>query len=174
MKKTLIVVCVFCVSMATVLMAGEPKLPWTEKAVQGAISTGDKIVYAMSGTGEYWAEHKCDFHIEVTKIEGKAITFNTYKLCPGEEEPSSTGDHEINFPKNGLSPFFRFRNPQIKIIGSEKVTVPAGTFQCTVVELKSSFWGVEKVWLIDKMPGMYAKVIKKKAVYSLKTMPKTK
>ncbi len=172
MKRSVVAVVLLFVSIVTAAMAGELKLPWTETAVQGAIAPGNKIVYAMSGSGEYWAEHKCDFFIEVQKIQGKTITFITYKLCPGEEEPSSTGDHEINFPKNGLSPFFRLRRAEINIKGSEKITVPAGTFQCTVVELKSSFWGVEKVWMIDNMPGFYAKVIKKKAVYSLKTLPK--
>jgi len=172
MKKTVIAVGLLLLSIVTVAMAGELKLPWTATAVQGAIKTGNKIVYAMSGSGEYWAEHKCNFYIEVQKIKGETITFITYKLCPGEEEPSSTGDHEINFLKNGLSPFFRFRKAEINIKGPEKITVPAGTFQCTVVELKSSFWGVEKVWMIDNMPGIYAKVIKKKAVYSLKTLPK--
>jgi len=54
------------------------------------------------------------------------------------------------FPQKELWPY--------RIIGTESVTVPAGTFSCTVVEGFDSDAKV-KYWLINEMPGIYAKII---------------
>lgn len=45
-----------------------------------------------------------------------------------------------------------------RITGTEKITVPAGSFTCTVVE---GFLDEEKYkyWMINEKPGIYAKVI---------------
>jgi len=58
--------------------------------------------------------------------------------------------HNAFFPKEEPWPY--------RITGTEKVTVPAGTFDCTVIE------GVDgekkiKYWMINDMPGVYAKII---------------
>lgn len=174
MKKSAIVLCIFFLSIAIPSVAKELKLPWTEKAVTEAAAVGDKVIYAMSGTGEYWAEHKCDFYFEVKKIEGKNINYVTYHMCADDEKPGSTGDHESFFPKDGTSAYFSYMRPKIKIINKEEITVPAGTFKCTVVELKNMFGEAQKVWMIDKLPGIYAKVTREKLVYSLKEVQKKK
>ena len=54
------------------------------------------------------------------------------------------------FPKEEPSPY--------RIIGVEKVTVPAGTFECTVVEGMDSDDKI-KYWMINDKPGIYAKYI---------------
>jgi len=55
------------------------------------------------------------------------------------------------FPREEPSPY--------RIAGVESVTVPAGTFMCTVVE---GFDGEKKVklWMINDKPGVYAKIIR--------------
>ncbi len=48
-----------------------------------------------------------------------------------------------------------------RVSGVEKITVPAGTFTCTVIE---GIDGEKKVkyWMINDLPGVYAKIIREK------------
>ncbi len=174
MKRSTTLATLFLLTVAAMGSAAQPSLPWTQEAVKKAITQGETIVYAISGSGSYWAEHGCDYRIEVQKVDGDTIAYVTSKPCPGEEGSSSLGEHEISFPENGLSPFFRYRNATITVLGTETVTVPNGTFDCTVVELKNSFGKVRKVWMIDASPGLYAKVVEGTVVYSLKAIEKAK
>ena len=59
--------------------------------------------------------------------------------------------YNIFFP---LDEFYRFR-----ILRNEKVKVPAGEFQSTVVEAADGD-DKYKLWLINDLPGVYAKIIK--------------
>ncbi len=58
--------------------------------------------------------------------------------------------YNLFFPLNDFYPF--------KIIGHQKIKVGAGQFNCTVVE---AFDGEDKykLWMIDSLPGVYAKII---------------
>jgi len=60
------------------------------------------------------------------------------------------GRYNDFFPREAPWPY--------RITGIEKVTVPAGTFECTVVE---GINGEQKVkfWMINNLPGVYAKEI---------------
>jgi hypothetical protein len=62
-----------------------------------------------------------------------------------------TGRYDLFFPAEELGPF--------RVKGEEEITVPAGTFRCTVVE---GFDGDTKVkyWMITDKPGIFARIIK--------------
>ncbi|NPA44198.1 MAG: hypothetical protein GXO49_01555, partial [Chlorobi bacterium] len=51
--------------------------------------------------------------------------------------------------------FFTYR-----VVSKEKITVPAGTFDCTVVEVPGDFGDKIKLWMINDKAGVYAKKIK--------------
>lgn len=59
------------------------------------------------------------------------------------------------------SPFFPLTEPYAyRVVGHEAITVPAGTFNCTVVEAVGDFNDERvKLWMIDSRPGIYAKMI---------------
>ncbi|MCF6181537.1 hypothetical protein [Lutibacter sp.] len=46
-----------------------------------------------------------------------------------------------------------------RVVGSEKITTPAGTFNCTVIEAVDGFDRSKKLWMINDKPGIYAKII---------------
>ena len=52
-------------------------------------------------------------------------------------------------------------NP-FRIAGTEEITTPTGTFDCTVIEVAGSFDRRQKLWMINDMPGIYAKIIEDK------------
>jgi putative ubiquitin-RnfH superfamily antitoxin RatB of RatAB toxin-antitoxin module len=45
------------------------------------------------------------------------------------------------------------------VVGKESVTVPAGTFEATKIELKDFFGNQKTVWLAADKPGIYVKVV---------------
>jgi hypothetical protein len=65
--------------------------------------------------------------------------------------------------ENEFFPQERFGN--YSVIGKETLTVPAGTFECTVVIGFDDNDVKYKVWMIDAMTGIYAKVITQKEDY---------
>ncbi len=62
-----------------------------------------------------------------------------------------TGRYDLFFPAEEPGPF--------RVKGKEQITVPAGTFVCTVVE---GFDGDTKVkyWMINDKPGIFARIIR--------------
>ncbi len=54
---------------------------------------------------------------------------------------------------------FPLKEADFRVAGKEQVTTPAGTFQCTVIEALGDFDTMEKMWMIDNKPGVYAKII---------------
>ena len=61
------------------------------------------------------------------------------------------GMYDLFFPENEIGPF--------RVAGTEKITVPAGTFACTVVEGMDGDTKV-KYWMITDKPGIYARIIR--------------
>jgi len=59
-------------------------------------------------------------------------------------------------PENLLFPF---DDSSFRVVGTEDVVTPAGTFKCTVVETMGDFDERIKFWMIDITPGVVAKVI---------------
>ncbi len=57
------------------------------------------------------------------------------------------------FPRVDIGPY--------RVVKKEEITVPAGTFNCTVVE-GTDYDILYKYWLIDKKPGIFAKIIVQK------------
>ena len=60
------------------------------------------------------------------------------------------------------SPLYPLTEHIFRLVGEEKVTTPAGTFNCTVVEATGSFDENMKLWMIIDNPGIFAKIIKEK------------
>ncbi len=87
----------------------------------------------------------------------KRVVFTNFNIIDGKEEQFSQRykddlSERFNyfFSLKELSPY--------RVKGKEKIKVKAGEFMCTVVE---GFDGDNKVvyWMIDSMPGVYAKVV---------------
>ena len=92
-----------------------------------------------------------------TDVQKPIVEFTNLSIAEGDTSQFSQnykGDLQESyndfFPRNELQPY--------RIVGTKKVTVPAGTFLCSVVE------GIDgekkvKLYMIDDMPGIYAKII---------------
>ncbi len=92
-----------------------------------------------------------------TNAKKPGVEFTNLSISEGDTSQFSqnykgglSGRYNNFFPKDELQPY--------RILGTEKITVPAGTFLCTVVEGFDSDKKV-KYWMINEMPGIYAKII---------------
>ncbi|BDU50514.1 hypothetical protein [Haliovirga abyssi] len=94
----------------------------------------------------------------VVNSEKESIRFNDFRIVNDEEKKihesyidENTNIYNKFFPEKELYPY--------RILGNKIVTVPAGKFECTVVE---GFDGDSKVkyWMINNKPGIYAKIIR--------------
>jgi hypothetical protein len=46
-----------------------------------------------------------------------------------------------------------------RVVGTEQITIAAGTFDCTVIEAVDGWDHSKKLWMINDKPGIYAKII---------------
>ena len=92
-----------------------------------------------------------------TNVQKPSVEFTNLNIAQGDTMQFSQnvkGDlmerNNFFFPKDEPWPY--------RISGIETITVPAGTFECTVVEGFDMDTKI-KYWMINDMPGLYAKII---------------
>ena len=111
-------------------------------------------------------------------IEKPSVKFTNLTVDNGDTSQYSenykgglTGMYDNFFPQPEISPYRK--------TGVETVTVPAGTFECSVFEGIDGFDKV-KYWMINDKPGIYAKIIREqidpfdKLEYSIKELTEIK
>ncbi len=72
---------------------------------------------------------------------------------------------DYNLPNNKYNSYndlFPYEDLSFRVTGAEKISTPAGSFDCTVIEAIGSSEEKIKLWMIDDMPGIYAKIIQDK------------
>lgn len=68
-------------------------------------------------------------------------------------------DQDLPMNEVLFDPLYPLQLPVFRIVGNEQITVPAGSFDCTVVEAFNENNVAQKLWLINDKPGIYAKII---------------
>lgn len=90
-------------------------------------------------------------------LEKQSVNFTNIHITPID-----TMQYSENYKGNMMEMdnyFFPETEPdKFRIVGTEKITVPAGMFLCTVVEAISDDKKL-KYWLINNQPGIYAQII---------------
>ncbi|MDX2415385.1 MAG: hypothetical protein QNK33_09370 [Bacteroidales bacterium] len=74
-------------------------------------------------------------------------------------EDAALPPNDINIDHN-YNALYPLSDGSFRVIGEETITTEAGSFECTVIEVISSLRGqLQKVWMINNSPGVYARVI---------------
>nr|MDA3866767.1 hypothetical protein [Salinivirgaceae bacterium] len=60
---------------------------------------------------------------------------------------------------DGYNLLYPEEDNSFRVVGSEKITTPAGTFDCIVLEVLIDSEARKKLWMIKDKPGIYAKII---------------
>ncbi len=69
---------------------------------------------------------------------------------------------DTKLPPNNFdrySKLFPYKGDTFRVTGSEKITTPAGTFNCTTVETINTSEKKSKLWMADDNPGIIVKII---------------
>ena len=96
--------------------------------------------------------------------EGYNVSISEYSVNGSD----TTQENEVSIgedygSENEFFPLEKFKN--YSVVGKETITVPAGTFECTVVMGLDDDDVKYKVWMIDAKTGVYAKIISQKEDY---------
>lgn len=86
-------------------------------------------------------------------IDNVFYGYDRYNLPEDTALPSNDDYDHILYPDEENT---------FRLAGSEEITTPAGTFNCTVVEVITSRDACKKLWMIIDKPGVYAKIIEDK------------
>jgi len=135
-------------------------LPW--KSLDEMADVLSHVKFLKFRLGHYLNSINTFYYTELlsevkTDLDNPSVNFKNFTVN-GQDTSQYSEKHKDDmmesynyfFPFEELSPF--------RVVGKEKLTVPAGTFNCTVVE------GLDmddkyKMWMIENMPGIYAKII---------------
>jgi len=143
----------------------EQKLPWYQLSVYGMRNT-----YAAINQVTYNYKTLID---ETQSFDSKTLTTNV-SVNFEEDEIEILFDYifngydsynlpeDYNLPPNkhdNYNDLFPYEDISFRVVSNEKISVPAGDFDCTVLEGLGSSEEMVKLWMIDDMPGIYAKII---------------
>lgn len=140
----------------------EEKLPWNDSyKMMTDLANVKQLVYNYStlinGTNSFetktlTANLVANIDEGTLNIDNIFKGYDSYNLPEDSEMPTNNYDeyHKL----------FPLDEDTFRVVGEEEITVAAGTFNCTVIEAIGSFDENIKLWMINDMPGIIAKVIK--------------
>jgi len=139
----------------------EHDLPWSDEALLGFLPSVETLYYSRETfEKDIYAYYEEDIELDVEVDTGdKRITFTTYRFNDEERIPENKttkafleNTYNRFFPQEDIGPFRVMSN-------DAKLTIDEKDYYCTVVE---GFNGDDRVkyWMINDMPGVYARVIR--------------
>ena len=142
----------------------DKKLPWNDSfSMMMTLVNVKQLVYKHSTLIE-----------GVNIFQSKIVTANV-NSNPQEQQLSIdyifNGYDRFNLPKDTKLPPNQFNeynklypeeNNSFRVVGKEKITTSAGTFNCTIVEVIEGFDKKLKLWMINDKPYIFAKMIKER------------
>lgn len=106
------------------------------------------------------ADVKADEEGQTLSIDFIFYGYDNYNLPEDTELPPN--NYNLSGYSNILYPL---KDNPFRVLGTEHITTPAGTFDCTIVEALGDFEVKKKLWMINDKPGIYAKIIQEKENY---------
>ncbi|HHJ52094.1 MAG TPA: hypothetical protein ENJ89_02770 [Caldithrix abyssi] len=140
----------------------QARLPW--KNFDGMVQFLSKVKAVRYSVGQllpklnvlaYPTKHLAKVQADVQK---PSVRFTNLSVSEGNT--SQYSEKVLNEMSSDEFHFFPLEDFwQYRVVGNEKLTVPAGTFDCTVVEAVDGDKKF-KLWMINDKPGIYAKIIR--------------
>nr|MDA3822213.1 hypothetical protein [Bacteroidales bacterium] len=145
----------------------EEKLPWQNYYdMIKSLENVEQIIYTYStlieGTKIFdsrilKANVLADINEESLSIDYIFYGYDNDNL-PEDTELPTANFNVSDYP----SVLYPLTDMPFRISGGEKITTPAGTFDCTLIEGMYDFDTKRKCWMINDKPGIYAKIIEDK------------
>lgn len=137
------------------LKIDKTKIPWN--------NTKSNIEYLKNIKSLEYKTYRYDDKYNVVGVEKSSISFQSYlPMIINVEQSIFENPYPIMLHEDmaDYQPFILFKEILSgKIIGQDRITTPAGTFECTVIEGYTDFETEVKLWMINNKPGVFAKII---------------
>ena len=138
----------------------EAKLPWLDiDGMVMSLANVKQLVYKFSTLDEdenifndktLRADVSANPSEQSLSIDFIFYGFDRYNLPEETALPPNDEYSHLLYPEEEYT---------FRVSGSEQITIEAGTFDCTVIEVAGSFETCKKLWMINDKPGIYAKII---------------
>ncbi len=141
----------------------EAKLPWRITTIVNFLKDYTEMVYNVTSFPDEqepfaWVEsEKIKYDDAAQTIDVRSFSHSQNDYIDMMEDPilmDNLPEYEEDFmffPQDNLDTY--------KVVGTEKIETPAGTFECTIVEGFGRFNAKVKYWMVTNKPGVFAKVI---------------
>ena len=144
----------------------DKKLPWKDYyQMLDDLTNVKQLIYKeatlVEGTKSFEtkilkADVKANLNKEFLQIDAVFNGYDRYNLPDDTAFPS-------NVYNQYASKLYPYKDVTYRVKGTDDITVPAGTYNCTVVEAIDNFDEKIKIWMINNKPGIIAKIIKEKS-----------
>jgi hypothetical protein len=136
--------------------ADEEKLPWRRwDLLKKDLLNVKQLVYnyhtLIKGT-EVFETKKLTANVQASMEEEG---FNIDNIFNGYD----SNERELEINENFSDPLYPLEGYTCRIVGKEQITTPAGTFDCTVLEVHAGLDLLKKVWMVNDKIGVFAKII---------------
>ena len=133
------------------------KLPWHNwREMKEDILNIDQLVYSY----EYNDENNAVFKKQllttdvIANLEDEGFVIeDIFKGYDNSGNPEQGPNTDYN------NPLYPLNDKTYRVAGNEQITTPAGTFDCTVIEVSNYYDLKKKLWMINDKIGVYAKII---------------
>ena len=141
----------------------EGNLPWQDLSeMVTSLSKVKQLVYLFSKENQETGEFEQTELIADVASNPNEMTVNIDYIFYGYDR--NTLPEDAALPPN--ADYEKLLYPEeentFRIAGNEEITTPAGTFNCTVIEVCTQQESQKKLWMNDDKPRIYAKIIEEK------------
>lgn len=144
----------------------DEKLPWQNtynmlvnlKEIKQLVYSYSRIIDGGKkfSTTELTADVKVVEEEDLIDVDNIFYGYDRYNL----PEDAALPPNNINLDHN-YNVLYPLSEGSFRVIGQEEITTAAGKFNCTVLEAFSGVRQLQKLWMINDMSGVYARVIDK-------------
>ncbi len=143
----------------------EAKLPWQDSYQMIAdLIQINQLVYKFSTLIESTRSFETKILTADVVANEEEQSLSIDNIFDGYDRYNLPEDYEL--PTNNFDSYnklYPLEGHSFRVVGIEEISIPVGTFTCTVIETTASFDERIKLWMINDKPGVLAKVIKDKA-----------
>lgn len=138
----------------------ENKLPWQDSYAKiTSLLNVQLLVYNYYTLIEETGSFKSEILRANVNANEEEQSLSIDNIFYGFDSNSLPEDTELPVNYEYTSPLFPMENYAFRVIGTEEITTPAGTFECTLIEQMAGYETRKKLWMINDKPGIYAKII---------------
>jgi hypothetical protein len=142
----------------------EENLPWQDLSeMVTSLTKVKQLVYLFSKENDETDDFEQMELIAEVASNVEEMTLNIDYIFYGYDRNNLPEDAALPPNTNYENLLYPEEENTFRIAGNEEITTPAGTFDCTIIEVCTQQESQKKLWMINDKPSIYAKIIEEKS-----------